>query len=215
MQFKWLTDIGECLGVEFSERQPGKFSAQIRNPELGVRARVEIIPGADVVRVFLDRDRAAKPTFIARLELKHMESYGCDTERREVTFADGNKISLVVSANATAQMYYGEHPAPELPVEKKVELVEITGVIGRPEYKRVKDGTLPIFTAGLGVKNGDEQTHWLNLLAYRAVADKAHEIGRGKTVKVTGSFKEESWADQTTGEIRSKQVLVATAIEAA
>lgn len=96
------------------------------------------------------------------------------------------------------------HPAP---AEAKGDQIELTGTIGRPEYREIKG--LPLWTAGLGVRRIDGRLEWVTLQAWRKRAISAEEtINRGDTITVIGRWTENSWTDKENCEIRTRDVFV-------
>lgn len=92
------------------------------------------------------------------------------------------------------------------------DLTQLTGSIGRPEYKEVKG--YPLFSAGLGVRRIDGQTEWLNVVCWRKAASWARDnVYRGDLVSVVGRWQTEEWADKETGEARTKNVFVIVRFE--
>lgn len=90
-----------------------------------------------------------------------------------------------------------ERPATPLPqpvVLKKGEFT-YTGKIGRPHFQTTRTG-LSLWKAGLGIDTENGQLEWLNLQAWRAIADHAQQFERGDTVTVTGKPGTERYADR-------------------
>lgn len=212
MDYQKIESIGTCLGVAFKENT-GRYSASLLNKELGIKARLEIIPAANVVRLYQDRAKSGKPSFVGRYELHSVESFVMDSGNGQVRFKAG-AATLIVSKSATAVLSYASEEPLDLPEE--VEEIEhvLSGTIARPDHKRVKDGTISLWTAGLGVKtDGQDKMRWMNLIAWRAIADRAANFEAGASVKVKGVFKTEEWTDKE-GEIHTKDILVLAGIEA-
>jgi hypothetical protein len=97
-----------------------------------------------------------------------------------------------------------ETPQPERPPNVtpiKADEVELTGIIGRPDFKMVKGKSL--WSAGIGTSNGVGQTEWRNILAWGKLAEAAQEIQRGEVITVIARRKEESYVGND-GTLRSK-----------
>jgi len=92
---------------------------------------------------------------------------------------------------------------------RQTDEVELTGKVGRPAFTTPRG--IPLWSAGLGVANGVGQIEWINVQAWRGVAEAAQDIGRGQLVTLTGRFKEESFVGND-GLYRTKRTLIVSHI---
>ncbi len=87
--------------------------------------------------------------------------------------------------------------------------VELTGIIGRPEFKVVKGKSL--WTAGLGIQDG-QSTYWRNLTAWGSLAEEAKSLQRGERVRLFGKPKDENYVDGN-GVLRRKTSYIVSWID--
>ncbi len=87
--------------------------------------------------------------------------------------------------------------------------VELTGIIGRPEFKVVKGKSL--WTAGLGIQDGNT-TYWRNLTAWGSLAEEAKSLQRGECVRLFAKPKDETFVDGN-GVLRRKTSYVVSWID--
>ncbi len=82
-----------------------------------------------------------------------------------------------------------------LPVVLKKGEVSYTGTIGRPALHRTGKGKA-IWTAGIGVGNGDGSAEWVNVKAWGELAERADtNFDKGDTVTIIGKPGVERYTD--------------------
>ena len=91
------------------------------------------------------------------------------------------------------------------------ELITLSGTIGRPEFKQVRG--IPLFTAGLGIRRVDGRLEWINLEAWRELAEALSVAQRGDGVTVKGKWKTNQWTDRD-GMLRSRDVFAVSDLDA-
>ena len=87
--------------------------------------------------------------------------------------------------------------------------VELTGIIGRPEFKVVKGKSL--WTAGLGIQDGNT-TYWRNLTAWGSLAEEAKSLQRGERVRLFAKSRDENYVDGN-GVLRRKTSYIVSWID--
>lgn len=100
--------------------------------------------------------------------------------------------------------------------------VTLKGLLGRaPELKHTTSG-IAVATASLAVtkqfeKDGQsrEITNWIELKAWREVAEKLAKAPKGAPVWIIGELTSESWEDKDTGKKRSKLLVTVQAVTSA
>lgn len=98
----------------------------------------------------------------------------------------------------------GARPANVTPIRPKE--VQLTGIIGRPQFRHVNGKSL--WSAGIGVSNGTGGTTWHNVVAWGNLAEYAHQhLHRGELIQVVGREKQESFVGQD-GVMRHKTTFV-------
>ncbi len=96
--------------------------------------------------------------------------------------------------------------------DPETDLIRLTGTVGRPEYREAKG--LPLYTFGLGIRRIDAKTEWINGVAWRKTALWAQEnVRRGDTVAVQGYWETQEWTDQSSGELKAKNVFIVNHFE--
>lgn len=87
-----------------------------------------------------------------------------------------------------------------------------TGKLGRPAFRQTKNGT-PLWTAGLGIDQGDGQLQWMKLQAWKKIAETADtNFEPGDVVTVIGKPGTSQYTD-TTGVIIKTEVLIVSSID--
>lgn len=220
MSNQWpVAEIETALGASFKEVKPGVHSLLIVNPHLGTRTRLEIAPEPRACRVWSDRNRSTRPTFVGRLDVFGIKQVR--VEDRQVVFSGGTKTNpneLLVTANGTFRVVIGIDPQkvseipndePEAPEDPELETV--IGILGRPQY--AEPNNKPFWRAGIGeMADGSTVLVWTNVKAWNGVAAHAKHLERGSMVKATGRMREETYTNRE-GEEVTRQVLHCTYVE--
>lgn len=224
-------DIGairEALGGKYTASPPDTHAVRLTNEELGIRVKVELVTGKQLVRLWCDRHRTSGPTFVGRTDLFRVTAIEADSARGEVRFrTDGPSPSeLLVTEDGTftlkvahtTEMSTDEsHPMEHDVTAKECEepsdeLVNLVGKLARPHYSE-RTGK-PFFSAGLAqYPHGAMAPVWHNLKAFGGVARAAQHLERGQMVRVSGKQQEETYERE--GEAQSALSLLVVHIEAA
>ena len=95
--------------------------------------------------------------------------------------------------------------------------VNLIGRLGQdPEVKYFESGSVVSeFSLAVSGWNGKEKTtNWINCKAWGKTAQAVADFARkGEMLGVCGELRQESWTDRTTGEKKSKLVVVATSVD--
>lgn len=89
--------------------------------------------------------------------------------------------------------------------------ITLVGRAGRdPEVRYFESGTMVAnFTLAVNAYKKDEAPDWFNLVIWGKQAQVAADyVKKGSQIAVSGRMTSEKWTDKTTGEERSKPVLV-------
>ncbi len=108
---------------------------------------------------------------------------------------DAGTTSIVedASVEATAR----ESPVVEtLPLVLKKGEISYTGTVGRPDLRHTRNGKA-IWTAGIGVGNGDGTNEWINVKAWGDLAERCdRDFAKGDTVTIIGKPGVERYTDR-------------------
>ena len=91
-----------------------------------------------------------------------------------------------------------------------INVYTFTGHAGRdPEVRYLESGTaVAKFTVAVAGRTRDDETLWWNVEVWGKQAQIAADyVRKGSLVGITGSIKQDSWVDRTTGEKRTKLVV--------
>jgi single-strand DNA-binding protein len=96
-------------------------------------------------------------------------------------------------------------------------MISIT-IIGRagkdPEVKYFEGGTVANLTLAVRPHKKDDKPEWFNLEIWGKTAQVAADyVRKGSLIGVQGRIKTERWTDRTTGQERSKPVVVVNSLE--
>jgi len=90
--------------------------------------------------------------------------------------------------------------------------VTYIGKLARPELRTTRNGT-PLWTAGLGVEEEDKELTWINLQAWKQVAQRAGDnFEKGDIVTIIGKPGVNRYTDQT-GVLVQTEVIIVTSID--
>jgi single-strand DNA-binding protein len=91
-----------------------------------------------------------------------------------------------------------------------INVFTFTGHAGRdPEVRYFESGTtVANFTVAVAGRSRDDEPLWMNVEIWGKQAQIAADyVRKGSLVGITGSVKQDSWTDRTTGEKRTKLVV--------
>jgi single-strand DNA-binding protein len=95
-----------------------------------------------------------------------------------------------------------------------VNSVSIAGRTGRdPEVRYFESGTNKT-SCSLAVRRTSDQTDWFDLEAWGKTGEvMGNYVRKGGLIGILGQIKFEEWTDKSTGELRSKPVILVTELE--
>jgi hypothetical protein len=95
--------------------------------------------------------------------------------------------------------------------DQKSEDITLIGKVGRPTFTTTPTG-LSLWKAGIGATNQQGSLTWINVVAWRDLADQANEYRRGDEISVRGKFSTNTYTDRN-GVEQSNEVFTISSIE--
>lgn len=95
--------------------------------------------------------------------------------------------------------------------------VKLIGRLGRDPEQRYTASGLSVATVSIAVGGGDKKdggkwpTHWIDLKAFKEVAEALASLNKGSQIKLKGELTQESW--EKDGVKRSKLVVIVREFE--
>lgn len=95
--------------------------------------------------------------------------------------------------------------------------VKLIGRLGRDPEQRYTASGMTVTTVSIAVGGGDKKaggkwpTHWIDLKAFKEVAESLASLNKGSQIKLKGELTQESW--EKDGAKRSKLVVIVREFE--
>jgi single-strand DNA-binding protein len=102
-----------------------------------------------------------------------------------------------------------------------VNRIELIGYMGAMPEMRYTAGGAPVTNFSMATNRiwrgqdgeSQKQTDWHRITAWGRLAEVVNQyMGKGKRVRVIGRLEYQTWNDKTTGELRSRAVIVASQV---
>src|SRR5690349_1619822 len=111
--------------------------------------------------------------------------------------------------------------APPMATNNTVNRIELIGYMGAMPEMRYTAGGAPVTNFSMATNRiwrgqdgeSQKQTDWHRVTAWGRLAEVVNQyMGKGKRVRVIGRLEYQTWNDKTTGEQRSRAVIVASQV---